>query len=249
MVLGREIVSISLMRFTSGGLESLNEHFCLESHMERSSDVGATSHLKSLICQFPYVHSQKGWCPYLHILVGACDKKEGWKNEYKYCSQYHSNQSCRVPHICVRVYWLMEKMNPSPVDLEYIWLLHVGTSIINRKEFLLLLWFLEHLCSLIYDPSLSLLMYFTPYSIFLQPLHLLFLLVFFLLSWTNARPNFLSILLEIFTLYCCYCILEGNEDIPVKHPFFTGHLFAYNNILKKSMIFWTKHYPHVIALE
>ena len=100
-----------------------------------------------------------------------------------------------------------------------------GKSILDSKELLLLPWVLELLSSLIYVPSLSW-FFLPPFSIFLQLLCLLFVIVFFLLSWSNSLPTLLYALLETLTLYFCYCILECNDDIPVRQIYCTVYLYS-----------------------
>ena len=48
MVMDRETVSREPTEVTAEGLESLNQHCCLDGHVERSSDTGATRYLKYL---------------------------------------------------------------------------------------------------------------------------------------------------------------------------------------------------------
>ena len=48
VVLGRQNFARAPAEVTAEGLESLNQHFRLDGHVERSIDMGATRHIKSL---------------------------------------------------------------------------------------------------------------------------------------------------------------------------------------------------------
>ena len=135
-------------------------------------------------------------------------------------STYHSGL---VPRICVRVYRVTDTMFPPFVDLKYIWLLDVGKPILNSEEFLLLpsLESLKPLCSLIYGPTLSWLICLSPFSIYLQLSHSLFLLVFFLSYLSRALPILLSVF-ESLTLYHTYYLLECSYDSAVRQFYCTG---------------------------
>ena len=53
VVLGRENVARSPTEVTAEGLESLNQHYRLYGHVERSIDTVAARYLKSMLCWFP----------------------------------------------------------------------------------------------------------------------------------------------------------------------------------------------------
>ena len=109
----------------------------------------------------------------------------------------NSNHSCRILWICVWVYGSMDTIFSLSISDFSI----VGKSILNSKEFLLLPWVLEPLRSLIYVPSLSLLMCFPPFYILLQKLCSLFVLVLLLLSLAHALPTLLYDLFETLTMH------------------------------------------------
>ena len=50
VVLGRENVARAPIEVIADVLESLNQHCCLDGHVERSRGTGATRHLKYLLC-------------------------------------------------------------------------------------------------------------------------------------------------------------------------------------------------------
>ena len=50
VLLGRENVARAPAEFTAEVLESLNQHFCMNGHMKRYGDTGATSHLNICKC-------------------------------------------------------------------------------------------------------------------------------------------------------------------------------------------------------
>ena len=136
----------------------------------------------------------------------------------------NSNHSCIVLRIYVWAYRVMDTMYP-PVLISIISDLSiVGKSILNSKELLLLPWVLELMCSLISVPSLSWLVCLRPFSILLQLLRSLFVLVLFLSYWAHSLPTLLSDLLETLTLHCCYCLLECNYYSPVRHLWCNNNL-------------------------
>ena len=71
---------------------------------------------------------------------------------------------------------------PLFVDIKYIRIFNVGKPIINSEQLFLLpyLGSLKSLCNFIYSPTLILLMCVSPFSLYVQLFHFLFLLVFFL---------------------------------------------------------------------
>ena len=138
----------------------------------------------------------------------------------------HSNHSCLILWICVWVYGVMDTM-PPPLPISSISEFSIfGKSILNREELFLLHWFLEPLYSLISGPSLSWLMCLPPFSILLQLLCSLFVIVFFLLSWVHALPTLMSDLIETLTSHCRYCLLECNDDNPVRKLCCTVYIYA-----------------------
>ena len=60
VVLGRENVAKSPTEVTAEGLESPNQNFCLDGHVDISRDTGKTRHIKYLLYLFPCAHIQKG---------------------------------------------------------------------------------------------------------------------------------------------------------------------------------------------
>ena len=60
VLLGRENVARAPTEVTDEGLESLNQHCHMDGRVERSSDMGATRHLKYLLCWFPCAHIPQG---------------------------------------------------------------------------------------------------------------------------------------------------------------------------------------------
>ena len=58
VLLGRENIVRAPTEVTAEALDSLNQHFCLDGHVEISIDTGATRHLKYLSCLFTCAHSQ-----------------------------------------------------------------------------------------------------------------------------------------------------------------------------------------------
>ena len=140
----------------------------------------------------------------------------------------HSNQSYIVLRIFVWVYRVVDTMLPPLLILSISDFSIVGKSILNSEELLPLPGVLDPLCILISGASLSWLVCLTPFSIFLQLLRSLFVLVFFLLSWAHDLTSILSDLLETLTLQCCHCLLECNDDIPVRHLCCTVYLYACN---------------------
>ena len=49
VILSRENFVRAPTEVTAEGLEILNQHFCLDGHVERSRNTGATRHLKYLL--------------------------------------------------------------------------------------------------------------------------------------------------------------------------------------------------------
>ena len=113
---------------------------------------------------------------------------------------------------------------PPFVYLNYIWLLGVGKPILNSEEFLHLPSpeSLNTLCSLIYGPTLSSSMCLSPFYLYLQLFHPLFVLVLFLSSWSRDISILLS-MFESLTFYNSYYILECIDDIPVRQLYCTGN--------------------------
>ena len=140
----------------------------------------------------------------------------------------HYNHSCLILRICVWLYGVMDTLLPPWLISSISDFSIFGKPILNSEEFLLLPWVLEPLCSLISGPSLSWLMCLPPFSIFLQLLCSLFVLVFFLLSLAYALPTLLSTMLETLTSNCFYCLLKFNDDIPVRQLCCTVYLYACN---------------------
>ena len=150
------------------------------------------------------------------------------KMNTKYGVGIHSNHSCLILRICVWVYRFMDTMFPPLLIFIISDFSIVGKSILDSEELFLLPWVLEPLYSLISVPSLSWLVCFPPFYIFLQLLCSLFVIVLFLLSLSHSLPTLLSALIETLTLNCCYCLLECNDDIPVRHIWCTFYSYAYN---------------------
>ena len=50
VLLSRENVARAPTEVTDEGLEILNQHFCMDGHVERSRNTGVTRHLKHLLC-------------------------------------------------------------------------------------------------------------------------------------------------------------------------------------------------------
>ena len=146
----------------------------------------------------------------------------------------HYNHLCIILWICVGMYGIMDTMHPPLLILSISDFSVVGKYIINSEELLIFPRVLETLWNLIYVTSLSWLMCFTPFSILLQILHSLFVLVFSLLYWDHALPTFLYDMLETLTLHFCYFIFECNDDIPVRNIFCNVHIYAYNKCLKRA---------------
>ena len=113
----------------------------------------------------------------------------------------HSNHSCLNLPVYVWVYGVMDKMPPSLLISIISDFFIVEKPILNSKELLLLPWVPGPPLSLIYGPSLSLLMCLPPFSILLQLLCSFFVLVFFLLYWAHYPPTLLSDLIETLTLH------------------------------------------------
>ena len=238
VILGKENFSRSPRDFTAEGLDSINRHYRLDGKVERSRNMGATRHLKSLLCWFTCAHGRRMW-----------QKRKVGRTNINNGVGLHYNHSCIILWICVRLYWFMDTMSPPLLISSISDFSIVGKSIINSEEFLLLPWVLETSCSFIYGPSLSLLMCLPPFSILLQLLCPLFVLVFFLLSLSHALPTLISALLENLTLHCCYCILECNNDIHIRQLCCTIYIYACNRRSEKGTIWWTKINPHFLALK
>ena len=71
--------------------------------------------------------------------------------------------------------------------------------------------------SALYIPLLILLMSFHILYTFLYLLHLLFVIDLLPLYWDRALPIIECALIETFTFYCCYFILECSNVISVRH--------------------------------
>ena len=91
-------------------------------------------------------------------------------------------------------------------------------------------------------------MCFTPFYIFLQLLHSLFVLVLFLLSWSHSLPTLLSDMLKTLTLHCCYCLLKCNYLRPVIHLCCTVYLYVCNRRLKKGDDLMNQNLPSFYCL-
>ena len=117
---------------------------------------------------------------------------------------------------------------PPLVDIEYIWLLHCWK--IHSQQQGILAHTLSPWTPVHFDIwfSLSWLICLPPFSIFLQLLRSLFVLVFFLLYWSHDIPSLLYAILETLTLHCCYCVFECNDDSPVRQICYTVYLYACN---------------------
>ena len=182
-------------------------------------------------------------------MFGECGSEKKWEMSINNGVGLNSNHSCLILRICVGVYGVMDTIPPPFLisnisDLSIAW-----KYILNSAELLILPWVLEPLCSLISGPWLRKSMCLPSFSIFLQLLCSLFVLVFFLLSWDHSLPNLLSTLLSALTLYCCYLPLEYNDDRFVRKLCCTVYLDAYNRRSKKGTIWWNKIYPNFLALK
>ena len=145
------------------------------------------------------------------------------------CDKHQTFQPLRYRplYLCLSV-WSHVYHAPHLVNINYIWLLHIGKSIFNSEELLITPWVLESLCILISGSLLSWFMCFPTFSILLQILHSLFVLVFFLLYWSHYLTTVMYSMIENLTLNCCYYTPEYNDDIPVRQLFCTGYLYACN---------------------
>ena len=162
---------------------------------------------------------------------------------------FHSNHSCLILRICVWVYGVMDTMFPPLLISSISDFSIVGKSILNGTKFFPPSLVLEPLCSFIYGTSLSWLMCLPPLYIFLQLLCSLFVIISPLLYWSHAVPNCLPAVLETLTLHCFCCLLEWNDDRPVRQLCCTVYLYACNMCSKQFTIWWIIIDPHFIALN
>ena len=89
---------------------------------------------------------------------------------------------------------------------------------------------------------------FSPLLSMHLPVELIFVLVFFLVSWYHSTPILMYDLIENYTFSCFCCRLEFNGNIHFKQLFCTGYIHARNRIFWKVMVCYkNNNLPHFLS--